>query len=149
MIQGSCLCSRIQYQLEGPLMLINNCHCSMCRKAGGAAYGTFAHASSKGFNWLCGKELIHSYASSENNQRSFCSVCGSNMPVIEEKDSHVIIPAGTLDTDPGIKPCVHIFVGSKAPWHDITDQLEQFDQFPPPEWYEQMIAKHSGADQNP
>ena len=40
---------------------------------------------------------------------------------------------GTLDDDPGVLPSYHIFVGSKAPWYDITDHLPQFDTFPAPE----------------
>jgi len=31
-----------------------------------------------------------------------------------------------LDDDPGVRPESHIFVGSKAPWYDITDDLPQF-----------------------
>jgi len=37
---------------------------------------------------------------------------------------------GTLDDDPGVKPEFHVFVGSKAPWHDITDDLPQWDEKP-------------------
>ena len=37
---------------------------------------------------------------------------------------------GSLDDDPGVRPSLHIFVGSKAPWYDITDKLPQFDKFP-------------------
>jgi hypothetical protein len=32
---------------------------------------------------------------------------------------------GTLDDDPGVRPSLHLFVGSKAPWHDIADALPQ------------------------
>jgi hypothetical protein len=32
---------------------------------------------------------------------------------------------GTLDDDPGVRPSIHIFTGSKAPWFDITDDLPQ------------------------
>lgn len=39
-------------------------------------------------------------------------------------------PMGTLDDDPGVRPSYHIFVGSKAAWYDITDNLPQFDTFP-------------------
>jgi hypothetical protein len=28
--------------------------------------------------------------------------------------------------DPGIRPSAHIFVGSKAPWFTITDDLPQY-----------------------
>ena len=32
----------------------------------------------------------------------------------------VLIPAGNLDGELGIKPERHIFTGSKAPWYEIT-----------------------------
>jgi hypothetical protein len=39
---------------------------------------------------------------------------------------------GTLDDDPDIKPCVHIFVASEAPWFEITDSLPQYPKMPDP-----------------
>jgi len=135
MIHGSCLCGRVAYQLDGPLQFINHCHCSMCRKAHGAAFGSFLHADAGGFRWVRGRELVESYASSPGNVRSFCRVCGSSMPVLEDEDSHVIIPAGTLDDDPGLKPKVHIFCASKAPWFEITDELPRLDEFAPDEFW--------------
>ncbi len=41
------------------------------------------------------------------------------------------VPAGLLDHDPGVKPALHIFVGSKAPWWEITDDLPQFEKWVP------------------
>ena len=38
---------------------------------------------------------------------------------------------GSLDGDPGIRPAYHIFAGSKAPWHEITDSLPQHQEYPP------------------
>ena len=38
---------------------------------------------------------------------------------------------GTVDGDPGVRPGSHIFVAHKAPWHDITDTLPQFPEWPP------------------
>ena len=32
---------------------------------------------------------------------------------------------GVLDDDPGVRPAMHIFVGSKAPWLEIADGLPQ------------------------
>ena len=40
---------------------------------------------------------------------------------------------GTLVGDPGIRPMFHIFTGSKAPWHEITDSLPQYAELPPEE----------------
>ena len=142
-MNGSCLCGQVRYQLDGSIELINHCHCSMCRKAHGAAFGSFLHADANQFRWLAGEELVTQYRSSPTNVRAFCSVCGSNMPVIEEKDNEVNIPVGTLDDDPGVKPIVHIFTGSKAPWYEITDDIEQFEEFPPQEWIDKVLSLSS------
>jgi hypothetical protein len=56
-------------------------------------------------------------------------VCGSPLPVKEDWDPLVGIPAGLLDDDPIIKPTEHIFVGSKAPWWQITDNVPQFEEW--------------------
>lgn len=136
MIRGSCLCGKVRYELDGGAQLINHCHCSMCRKVHGAAFGSFLHASGEGFRWVDGSAAhITVYASSPNNTRAFCSTCGSNVPVLEDGGAHVIIPAGTLDDDPGVRPIVHIHVASKAPWFEITDGLPQFGAFPPEEFW--------------
>jgi hypothetical protein len=37
---------------------------------------------------------------------------------------------GTLDDDPGLRPRCHVWVGSKAPWYEITDDLPRFEEEP-------------------
>jgi len=132
-VSGSCLCGQVKYKVTDSIRMINNCHCSMCRKVHGAAFGSFMHVDGDGFEWLSGAQLITNYHTPHQDDRCFCSNCGSSMPMIED-DGNVIIPAGTLDTDPGIVPLMHIFTGSKAPWHEITDSLPQFKEFPPEGW---------------
>ena len=135
MIRGSCLCGKVRYELDGVPHFINHCHCSMCRKAHGAAFGSFLHADGRGFRWLGDASLVVSYPSSPGNVRTFCRICGSRLPVLEAEGAHVIIPAGTLDDDPGVRPVVHIHVAAKAPWFEITDALPQFEEFPPPAFW--------------
>ena len=135
MLTGSCLCGQIQYQLAGAPIFLNHCHCTMCRKASGAAFGSFLHADGRQFAWTAGQELIETWQSSPGNFRPFCKVCGSRVPVLEEDGAHVIIPAGTLDQDPAVRPIVHFHVQSKAPWYTMTDGIEQYPQFPPAEFW--------------
>jgi hypothetical protein len=135
MIRGSCLCGQVRFELEGVPQFINHCHCSMCRKAHGAAFGSFLHADGSGFRWLAGQARVTNYPSSPGNVRAFCSVCGSNVPVLEDEGEHVIIPAGSLDDDPMVRPVVHIHTASRAPWYEITDALPQFAEFPPDEFW--------------
>lgn len=139
MILGSCLCGQVKYQVKGQVHMINNCHCSRCRKVHGSAFGSFLHSEADGFEWVSGVELVKTYRVSQQDDRCFCSNCGSNVPVIEKEDNNVIIPAGSLDTDPEVKPIVHIFTGSKAPWYEITDSLPQFDEFFSEEWARQNL----------
>ena len=133
MISGTCLCGEVAWQFDGSVELINFCHCSMCRKVHGAPFGAFAHGNASEFRWLRGATSISRYQSSPNIFRCFCQVCGSSVPVLE--GTEVCIPAGGIDGDPGVRPSVHIFVGSKAPWYEITDALPQFDGFPPDEYW--------------
>lgn len=135
MTHGSCLCGGVRFELAGTPQFINHCHCSMCRKVHGAAFGSFLHADASGFRWLAGQSQVENYQSSPENVRAFCRVCGSNMPVLEEEDTHVIIPAGSLDDDPIVRPVVHIHTASKAPWYEITDALPQFAEYPPEEFW--------------
>jgi hypothetical protein len=135
MVRGSCLCGQVRFELASPAQFINFCHCSMCRKVHGSAFGSFLHADGTCFRWVSGESLIQSYRSSPESIRAFCRVCGSNVPVLEEEGAHVNIPAGALDDDPEVRPIVHLHTASKAPWYEITDELPQFAEFPPEEFW--------------
>ena len=132
MIRGSCLCGQIRYELDGGVELINHCHCSMCRKAHGAAFRSRARVRAADFRWVRGEELVIYYASSAGNHRGFCRVCGSPLLSRFDHDPSIYgLPLGALDDDPGVKPKFHVFVANKAPWFDITDELPQFPALPP------------------
>jgi len=130
-LHGSCLCRGVRYAIDGSLELAGNCHCSMCRKTHGAAFGTYADVKRTQFRWAEGESLLARYESTPGNFRYFCSRCGSPLATtLATSDDAVAITLGTLDDDPGIRPVAHVFVGSKAPWHAITDDLVQFEELP-------------------
>jgi hypothetical protein len=132
MVRGSCLCGGIAWEVDGPLELMGHCHCSMCRKAHGAAFETGASTTADKFRWVRGEELIRLYESHPGSHRAFCSRCGSVIPGVSvANEGRVFISAGCLDDDPGTRPIAHIFVASKAPWQEITDELPCFDAYPP------------------
>ena len=60
----------------------------------------------------------------------FCSECGSTLAGTEQGIVKTIT-LGTVAGDPGIRPQSHIFVGSKAQWNHIFDDLPQFNERPP------------------
>jgi hypothetical protein len=75
MLRGSCLCGGIRYEISGKLYEPLNCHCSMCRKAQGAAFRSRARVQSGDFCWITGKHLLTFFESSPGNHRGFCRVC--------------------------------------------------------------------------
>ena len=103
---------------------MGHCHCSMCRRAHGTAFGTYAKVRWEDFAFVAGRDLIEAYPSSPGIVRSFCRRCGSRLQFISEDDrQHFGLAAGTLDHDPGVRPSYHIWTGDKAPWHEIHDDL--------------------------
>jgi hypothetical protein len=130
MLKGSCLCGRVQFEVER-FEVVSNCHCSMCRKAHGAAYATFAAALLDAFRYTAGEDQVATYPSAPDNVRCFCRTCGSNLPKRNRSGQSMIVPLGCMDDDPGLRPMLHIFAGSKAPWHEIRDELPCFEEWVP------------------
>lgn len=129
-IMGGCLCGAVRYEIDEPLTVAGSCHCSMCRKAHGAAFATFARTEPGSTHWVAGEDALSVYASSAEGRRCFCKRCGSPLGAMENEELRWVT-LGTVDGDPGVRSGAHIFVASKAPWHEITDELPQFDEYPP------------------
>ena len=130
-IHGTCLCGALRYEVAGPLSMMINCHCSMCRKHHGSAYATFVAAPLMTFRWHQGESNVLHFRSSEHGVRSSCRTCGSVAPTPVKQMDLVFVPAGNLLGDLPLRPQGHVFVGSKAPWYEITDDLPQHAEYPP------------------
>jgi hypothetical protein len=129
--QGTCLCGALKYEFTAPFDQMLHCHCSMCRKHHGTAFATFVSAPIAAFRWVAGEDQVVAYASSEQGQRFFCRTCGSVAPTPMPDAGFAICPAGNLLSDPGVRPQMHMFAGSKAPWYTITDSVPQYEGYPP------------------
>ena len=132
-IEGRCLCGVVHWSYDAPLTTMLYCHCSVCRKHHGTLFATFVAGPLSTFRWRAGTEKISTWESSPLGRRSFCSSCGSKVPVVGNGSQMVFMPAGTLEGELGIRPQMHRFVGSKPTWHILTDGLPQHDAYPP-EW---------------
>ena len=70
--------------------------------------------------------LVHG---DERGHDAPCRVCGSLHYSLVREGKFVHVAMRTLVDTPGIRPSMHIFVGSKAEWFQIADDLPQFDRF--------------------
>jgi hypothetical protein len=131
LLNGSCLCRGVMYEIRGGVGNLSHYHCSMCRKAHGAAFGTYAPVAWSAFCITQGERLVRRYQSSPSVTRTFCSVCGSTMQYIPDGGGHFFLAVGTLDSDPVRRPRVQIWVRDKAPWWDIDPKLPSYQTDPP------------------
>jgi hypothetical protein len=129
-MKGGCVCGKIRYEITGVLFAASHCHCSICRRQHGAAFATYANFNPGDFKWVSGEDLLKVYEVSSGAGWCFCSECGSSLAAADN-GKITSVTLGTIEGDPGIKPESHIFTGSKAPWHDIHDNLPQFEEWPP------------------
>jgi hypothetical protein len=141
---GGCLCGSVRYAITAPLGVVEHCHCSMCRKAHGAAFSTNAVVPTSSLNVTLRANSLTEYESSPNRRKCFCSKCGSQLFIRRtDRPEITVVALGTLDTPPQSYPEHHVFVSSKAAWYTITDNLPQFKVYPgsePPHTHEPSEA---------
>ena len=128
---GTCLCTSVTWKVTAPPEKTYHCHCQMCRKAHGAAFGTYFFVPWHRFFWTSRLGSLRDYSSSRALTRTFCGTCGSLVPNTDSDGTFYFVPAGSHDSGAGAD--CHIFVASKAPWFEITDDLTCHDGFPPEE----------------
>lgn len=137
---GSCLCGSITYVVTAQPKEILNCHCRMCRKVSGSAYLTGAGVEPKNLEIQDQKSSLTAYQSSPDVVREFCGICGSTLFFKHAKDKLKWFYIGTVDNDDEtLKPTSHIYVASKAPWHEIRDDLPQYEKGDA--WYAETYGK--------
>jgi hypothetical protein len=126
-LAGECYCGAVGYTVADEFLYAANCHCSGCRRATGSAFKPFAGieraklAITRGENAL----LIVGDATANDTR---CRMCGSLLYSVVRDGAFAHVAMGTLIDDPAIRPTGHIFVGSKAPWFTITDDLPQYHE---------------------
>jgi hypothetical protein len=125
-LSGKCFCGAVEYAVDDAFVYAANCHCSDCRRTTGSAFKPFAGIPREKLTVTQGSEGLLIYGSSENHN-AHCRACGSLLYSLVREAAWMHVAMGTLVDAPSIRPTHHIFVGSKAPWYDITDDLPQYE----------------------
>jgi hypothetical protein len=127
-LKGTCLCGRVEYLVEDAFEYAVNCHCSNCRRTTGSAFKPLAGIKRPKLKVTHGSDGLVVYGQ-ELNHDARCSRCGSFLYSVAREGQYVHVALGTLVDEPSIRPSAQIFVGSKAPWFTITDDLPQHHEF--------------------
>ena len=126
-LAGSCGCGAVRYRVEDAFLYAMNCHCSRCRAATGAAFKPFAGIEREQLEITEGGDALLIHGDGDLNDTR-CGKCGSLLFSVVRDGAYVHVALGSLVDAPTIRPARHIYVGSKAPWYEITDDLPQFDE---------------------
>jgi hypothetical protein len=127
-LRGKCRCGAVRYEVADAFLYAANCHCSECRAATGSAFKSFAGIEKHKLEITDGLDDIAVFGEAQLNDTR-CAACGSFLFSVVRDGAYVHVSMGSLVDTPTIRPTEHIFVGSKAPWHEITDDLPQFDEY--------------------
>ncbi|TMK73874.1 MAG: GFA family protein [Actinobacteria bacterium] len=127
MLAGRCFCGAVRYSVADEFVYAMNCHCSNCRAATGSAFKPFGGIQREKLEVTDGDDVLLVHGDDDSNDTR-CGVCGSFLYSVVRDGEYVHVAYGSLVDAPSLRPTKHIFVGSKAPWFEITDDLPQFEE---------------------
>ncbi|PAQ08877.1 GFA family protein [Mesorhizobium temperatum] len=127
MLAGKCLCGAVQYAVADEFIYAANCHCSNCRRTTGSAFKPFAGIERERLSLTKGEDNLLIFGE-ETGHDTRCKTCGSLLYSVVRDGAFVHVAMGTLVDEPTIRATQHIFVGSKAKWFTIADDLPQYEE---------------------
>ena len=127
MLNGKCECGAVRYRVADEFLYAANCHCSNCRAGTGSAFKPFAGIQREKLEVTDGAHSLLVWGDDSGNHTR-CAGCGSLLYSVVREGADVHVALGSRGVAPSIRPTEHIFVGSKAPWFEITDDLPQHEE---------------------
>jgi hypothetical protein len=116
-LQGGCQCGRLRYSITEAPVTYYACHCTMCQKQSGSAFGSSLQVPASGVH-LTGPSATHAHTggSGRTSDHVFCPTCGGRVTHRIRGGEVIVVKPGTLDDTSWLKPAGHIFTATKQPW---------------------------------
>lgn len=117
---GQCFCGAVRFTLEWPSKWVAHCHCSMCRRAHGAAFVTWVGMDATRVRIEDGAGALRWFSSSPGAERGFCSRCGSTLFFRSLRwDGELHVTLANLDGEPDRAPMVHAYWDTHVAWASV------------------------------
>ena len=130
MLRGRCACNAVAYEIPDDLDAAYICHCSNCRALTGSAFLPVGRIKREKVTVTKGSDSLLLAGDPDSAYEARCAECYSLL-YWTSRDGYFGLAYGTLIDEPTLKPAYHQFVGSKAPWYEINDDLPQHEERPP------------------
>jgi hypothetical protein len=132
-LRGRCACETVAYEVSDEFVASFNCYCSNCRARTGSAFLTWGDIEPEKLRVTAGEDSLLVTGDVNARHAMRCGVCYSLLYWTVRDGAYLRVPYGTLVDEPTLRPTAHMFVGSKAPWYEILDDLPRYDEYPWPE----------------
>jgi hypothetical protein len=118
-----CNCGAIRIEARGQPVRVGLCHCSTCRRAGGAPFTASAI-------WRAEDVAIQGDTRSWTDTtvaRHFCPICGSSLFGVSVGGGEIAIGLGAFERAPtDLVPTYELWVGRREGWLEVASPTEQF-----------------------
>jgi hypothetical protein len=122
MFTGGRQCGAIRFRVEAPVRRASICHCRMCQKATGGAFGAYASFPVGALAWTRGEP--RRFQSSGAICRGFCGDCGTPLTFeAVEGGRHIGLTVGAFDDPAALAPQRQLERESRLPWLDAISGL--------------------------
>lgn len=130
-ISGGCLCGEVEFSIKNDFRFILFCHCEQCRRITGSAHASNLFSDTESLRWVKGEEQVECFRHpSRVFAKAFCKVCGSALPFVSRSSSMVIVPAGSLNSEPRVSKAAKVFLSEQTNWAPSAIAFEKFEFFP-------------------
>ena len=129
MLRGRCGCNAVQFEVADEFVVAYNCHCSNCRATTGSAFLPWGEIAPEKLQVTEGADSLLVIGDADGHHATRCQEC-SSLLYWTGYEGTIRVPYGSLVDEPALKPTAHMFVGSKASWHEILDDLPQHEEYP-------------------
>ncbi len=145
---GGCTCGQVRFRLTALPYTVYLCHCSICRRQSGAAYGISMSAPRDAFEVTAGEPAVWRKPNSAGGLTSilFCATCSSRLCSLRDGASHVTLRPGVLDNPSWVKPVGQMWTGAALPWALLDGVLSYEGN---PDSYQPMLDAWRALDVRP
>jgi hypothetical protein len=120
---GACMCGKVTFQIDQPLIGAALCYCKRCQRRTGTGVSATGLTQPNSFSVTSGEELVKGYEPGDGGfNKYFCGECGGHLYTRHPENEEILaVRLGALDEDPGIRPAAHQFTAYAAPWYPVPD----------------------------
>ena len=150
MLEGRCSCGEVRYRLTQLPMFVHCCHCTECQRQSGSAFAVNALIETACVEVTKGAPVEVNLPTESGNPHPAlrCGVCGITLwSHYGGRRAVSFVRVGTLDNAGEVRPDVHIFTRSKAPWVRLPDGALAFEVYYDTQklWPPESLARRKAA----